>query len=334
VGEDPDSVISPGHDPTNELVNAIRAKNVPRVIAILNRHDMNLDLERSYEEGLTPLMIAFKESRSEPIIQSLLEHRAKIYAEDENGRTVLHRAAASGDVEMVRLALAKNAGKEARDKNRLTPMLVTVSENHPKARECVQALLDAGDDMLARDKYDWTVVHFAAHNACRPERSNAPNAPVHALKLLRFLIERGAPVDAPAKNGDTALCLSAGMGHAPTVVVLLNVNAHVNHLNRRGRSPLYLAVNEKSVTKEHEAVVRALLDHNAIVDESILPPKWKDFKHLMRSSRSSPLDTLPPDVTAFRNVNRVNSTSTVATTASSGSTISRILGGIRRSNGS
>jgi ankyrin repeat protein len=336
LSRDPDGAVGPGKDPTNELVEAIISHKITRVLALLNNKELDMDLERAYDDGLTPLMLAFYTSRSEPIIQALLEHKAKIYAEDKDGRTVLHRAAAAGDVDMLRLALSKNAAKEARDKDRLTPLLVAVSENHRDARACVQALLDAADDMAAKDKNDWTVVHFATHNSSKPERPRAPNAPQYALKLLTFLLSRSASVDTPAKNGDTPLCRAAELGHAPTVKVLLNAHANPNHANRRGRTPLYLAVNEKTVTKQHEDVVRALLDAGADAsDERSLPARWKDFRHLKRASRGSASVSLgassPVEGGQFGKVNRVDSTSTVGTSASSRSTFSRVLG-MRRSN--
>jgi ankyrin repeat protein len=50
------------------------------------------------------LMMAF-ESGSDPVIKALLERKAHITAKDKRGRTVLHRAAASGSSTMAFLAV-------------------------------------------------------------------------------------------------------------------------------------------------------------------------------------------------------------------------------------
>jgi ankyrin repeat protein len=186
---------------------------------------------------------------------------------------------------MIRLAIRKDAAIEARDKHRLTPLLVAVSENHRNAKAAVQALLENNADKAARDDGDWTVIHHAAHKSAKAASQQAYN---HAADVLRFLLDQGANVDAQARNKATALCLVANIGDAATAELLLNANANANHRNAAGRSPLYIAVNNHGLTPEYEAMVKTLLAHKADVDERYLPARWKDFRHLQRPSPAEP----------------------------------------------
>jgi ankyrin repeat protein len=286
------SLAEPSFDPNKDanlqLRDAIKTRHVPTVLALLQRPE--IDLERVFKHGRTPLMYAFQRSKSESlaattsIVDALLAAGAKIYAEDEEGRTVLHQAAARADADMIRLAIRKDAGLEARDKHRHTPLLVAVSENHRNAKAAVQTLLEHNADKAARDDSDWTVVHHAAHKSAKAASQPAYN---HAADVLRLLLDQGANVDALARNKATPLCLVANIGDAATAEVLLNANANVNHRSAAGRSPLYLAVNNHGLTPEYEAVVKTLLAHKAEVDERILPARWKDFQHLQRVANAA-----------------------------------------------
>jgi ankyrin repeat protein len=91
-----------------------------------------------------------------------------------------------------------------------------------------------------------------------------------------------------ARNKNTALSRVADLGDAETASILLNAGAHVNHRNAADRSPLYLAVNNKPCQEQYEAMVKILIAHKADVDEAYLPPKWKEFRHLLRHSGISP----------------------------------------------
>jgi ankyrin repeat domain-containing protein 17 len=77
--------------------------------------------------------------------------------------------------------------------------------------------------------------------------------------LLQFLLERGANVNATAKNlGTTALMYAVECGHTELLPHLLAREADVNHQSRTGETALMLAC-----TGGDPDIVRLLLNHGA-----------------------------------------------------------------------
>ncbi|MYF36737.1 MAG: hypothetical protein F4226_08165, partial [Synechococcus sp. SB0678_bin_12] len=79
---------------------------------------------------------------------------------DEEGRTPLHRAAWSNQVEPVRALLDAGADTDARDNNGETPLHRAAGGSENPA--VVKALLDAGADPNARNGLGETPLHEAA----------------------------------------------------------------------------------------------------------------------------------------------------------------------------
>jgi hypothetical protein len=99
-----------------------------------------------------------------------------------------------------------------------------------------------------------TALHIAAA-ACRPE-------------IVRLLIDRGSDVQAKNRHGDEPLH-AAAVGHpgssywnppaqAAAIAALIAAGANPNAVNKRGVSPLHVAVRTRSA-----AAVRTLLEHGA-----------------------------------------------------------------------
>jgi len=73
-------------------------------------------------------------------------------------------------------------------------------------------------------KYGWRPLHFAANNG--------------HVDVVRFLLEKGANVNAQDHRGRTPLHLAALDGHVDVVRFLLEKGANVNAQDHRGRTPL------------------------------------------------------------------------------------------------
>jgi uncharacterized protein len=91
-------------------------------------------------------------------------------------------------------------------------------------REWVERLLARGAK-LARE--GWTPLHYAASGP-------APD-------LLKLMLERGAPIDAPSPNRTTPLMMSAGYGAIDGVEVLLAAGANSQLRNDAGLNALDFA---------------------------------------------------------------------------------------------
>ncbi|KAI7100119.1 hypothetical protein KC352_g38075 [Hortaea werneckii] len=79
--------------------------------------------------------------------------------------------------------------------------------------------------------------------------------------MCELLLERGARVDAPDDERNTALHYAATSGSAPTVLALLRAGADVNLKQSQGLTPAHWAAH-----KGHEEVLLLLLSHGALVN--------------------------------------------------------------------
>ena len=84
--------------------------------------------------------------------------------------------------------------------------------------------------------------------------------------VVRFLIERGADVNAYDRNGTTALMEAAEHGHADIVRTLIENGADMNAQNDGGRTALMIAVTSASFAGPVQGakdVVRVLIEKRA-----------------------------------------------------------------------
>lgn len=108
----------------------------------------------------------------------------------------------------------------------------------------VEAYLDAGEDVNARDSQDQTALHVAAFKGDIP--------------LLKLLLRHGADVDARDRKHWTPLHWAASNGHALATELLLRHGADPDAADKFQTTPLHLAVIEG-----RQATVRVLLKHHA-----------------------------------------------------------------------
>lgn len=138
--------------------------------------------------GRTPLHYA-AESGDVDGLRALAEHGAKVDAVDCQGRTPLHCAAHQGNVNAIEVLLGQGAKIEARDFIRRTPLHCAAS--HSFCKTAYEALIAAGADIEAADKDGRTPLHLAAM----------------ALKedTFRALVAKGASVGATDLHGRVPL---------------------------------------------------------------------------------------------------------------------------------
>jgi ankyrin repeat protein len=145
-------------------------------------------------------------------------------------RTV--RAVVVGIVVVVGIQAAADAARARKTlESRLVPL--TPQELLQRAArddvEVVGLLLEAGVRPDAAEPSGWRAGWTALHHAARQRDG----------KALALLLKAGAPVNAQAKNGDTALCVAASEGYPSNVADLLAARADTTLVCRDGRTALH-----------------------------------------------------------------------------------------------
>ncbi|KAJ4425531.1 hypothetical protein ANN_27725 [Periplaneta americana] len=169
---------------------------------------------------------------SDQIVLSLQEHRAaaEVRADldetDSEGRTQLHRAAERGDTHTVQLLLDAGSLVNAVDLHSYTPLYLAAREGHQGA---CRALLAAGARMDVKTRLaGCTALHGAAWYGQRA--------------VCQLLLTAGArPSEPDDRDQWTALHWAACKGHAPVVQLLLQYGAERRARDKKGRTALDLA---------------------------------------------------------------------------------------------
>lgn len=163
-------------------------------------------------------------------ITALAGRGEKVDIRDSHGRTPLHVAAYRGNHEAMRALVAAGADPNALENDRYDIVTIaSVANDVPTLRT---ALAIGGRATNITSRYDGTALIAAAHLG-HPE-------------VVRILIRAGAPLDHVNNLGWTALIESIVLGdggtrHRETLRALVEAGAKVNLPDRNGRSPLALA---------------------------------------------------------------------------------------------
>ncbi|TFG77055.1 MAG: MBL fold metallo-hydrolase, partial [Chrysiogenales bacterium] len=129
-----------------------------------------------------------------PRLQALVEKNPELLKfRDSQGRTLLHGAAAAGQLEMARWLIERGAEVDARTLQLSTPLMHAALSG--KA-DMVRLLIDQGADLAARDSYQRTAFILVAR-----ERGDAGMAAI--------LLDAAADINAVDRFQDTALSLAA-----------------------------------------------------------------------------------------------------------------------------
>ncbi|MFJ9130887.1 MULTISPECIES: ankyrin repeat domain-containing protein [unclassified Streptomyces] len=167
----------------------------------------------------------------------------------ENNRTLLV-AAAQGDADAVRAALAAGADVEARDAHRRTPLLLASLNDHVAAAE---ALVAAGADANAQDDRDdsaWLATGVTG-----------------SVEMMRALLPARPDLKVTNRFGGISVIPASERGHVDYVrAVLRETDIDVDHVNRLGWTALLEAVILGDGGRAHQEIVELLITAGASPD--------------------------------------------------------------------
>lgn len=161
--------------------------------------------------------------------------------------TGLHAAAHSGDLALLRQALAAGADVNGRDAQGRTPLHVA---SFARQREAIRALAAAGAQLglLENDRYDAVTIAAVADDEA----------------TLQVLLALGASAKLVTSRYDgTALIAAAHLGHDGVVRQLIAAGAPLDHVNNLHWTALIEAIVLGDGGARHQATLAALLQAGA-----------------------------------------------------------------------
>lgn len=168
-----------------------------------------IDPNAKNQDGYTALMVSADKSHAK-IIEALLKAKANVNERDNRDGTALRWAASRGQVSAVQLLLPKTTDAKVID----DAFLTAASFSH---LELLRILLKRGADKR--------LVSQALIRVAGPELE-IDEASIS--KVILFLLEQGADINAHDDDGWTALMGATKAGLVPTVQTLLAAGANVN----------------------------------------------------------------------------------------------------------
>jgi ankyrin repeat protein len=155
-------------------------------------------------------------NRTEAVLE-LLQLGLDVNTAAPDGTTLLMTAARNGNLGLIEALLKNRANHLIRNRYGDTALMFAALNGHVAA---VKRLLELGGPQENRD--GWAPLHYAAFQG--------------HIEVARYLLGKGARVNVPAPNTQTALMLAAGSGNMEMVRFLIDEQADMRLKDRDGKT--------------------------------------------------------------------------------------------------
>ncbi|KAF7625823.1 NACHT and ankyrin domain protein [Aspergillus flavus] len=178
--------------------------------------------------GITPLHCAAHRGHEE-MVELLLDNKANINATCRDGSTAIHLAAEQGQRRIMRLLLMRRANSRTANRQGLTALQMAVGTAYDEST--VPLLIKSRSDMDAQNA---TTGNSMLHVAVEQRR----------IRIILFLLERGASTDVFNKQGLNPLQLAAKTDNREALSLLLERGAKVEACSPFGSRPSHIAASQ------------------------------------------------------------------------------------------
>ncbi|KAL8826454.1 MAG: hypothetical protein Q9191_003788 [Dirinaria sp. TL-2023a] len=180
----------------------------------------------------------------------LLDQGADVNISTADGYTCLHKAASTGQLDIMRALIGKGASIDAQDMDGYTSLIDVIQKASPGTGvlqnqvDVVRILIDRGAKVDVQDKSGETALFKASR--------------LDHTEIVTILVDNGADPNIATRAGQNSLLIAAVSGHPNVVEILLRKGAKVNAQDRSGCTALY-----KAAVTSHIGIIRILIDHDA-----------------------------------------------------------------------
>ncbi len=173
-----------------------------------------------------------REKEQKQKLIALIEQGICVEAQNNEGRTLLHRVARNEGRELIKILLAQGAKVNAKDNENLTPLLIAADCGNMAA---LKTLLENGANIEAITTMEQTSLHLAAQGGY--------------TRIVKALVASGADLEAKNDIGQTPLTLAAEKGNIDVLKILLMQGAQVDTKACHGHTPLHMGANKKEAAE-------------------------------------------------------------------------------------
>ncbi|KAJ3113871.1 hypothetical protein HDU96_002824 [Phlyctochytrium bullatum] len=227
----------------------------------------------------SPLHVAASTSTPE-ILRLLLKNGADLEATDRSLGTALHKAVKGGHLQSARVLLEMGAAVNPINRTGDAPLRIAADRGRC---DLITLILDAGANVDALNRAGET----ALFQACRKGRVDAVEllikrgartdvvggngTALHVairecgmnLRILKLLIDTGAPLDRPESSGLTPLHCALEEKKEEAAKILLTAGANPNVRDDEGRTPLHIAAEKQWRRKAVVQLLTLLVEKGA-----------------------------------------------------------------------